>query len=336
MLITRAPLRLSLAGGGTDIQAYYQRHGGMVVSTSIDKYVYVFISPNAHSSVQVSSSDYATFLRHTGEIPADDGKLRYARAFLREYGINSGCAMFIASEVPPGTGLGSSSSLAVALTKALEAMRQALPGKADVAAKAADMEIERLGMPTGRQDHYAASFGGLNAIRFGAAGVEVEPLQVAESTRAWLQDSLMMFFTGQARESREILAEQERRSHDQNDATVSALHALRGHAEAMRTALLTADHDSVGKILHEGWLQKRQLAARISNPSIDAAYEEALEAGAVGGKIAGAGGGGFLILVCPTSRQADVTERMEGRGFVRSDFQLDAAGARILVNNAAN
>jgi D-glycero-alpha-D-manno-heptose-7-phosphate kinase len=335
MLIVRAPMRLSFAGGGTDLPSYYEPFGGMVVSTAIDKYVYVIITPNGRGSLQVSSSDYSTFIRHSGgDEVAEEGKLRYARVFLREFGIRAGHSVFMASEMPPGSGLGSSSSLAVALTKALATLHDRTLAKNDVAAQAAEIELTKLKMPIGKQDHYASAFGGLNAIHFSADGTEVEPLEVTDSTRSWLERSLMIFFTEQAHHSGEILAEQTRRSHDDPDA-LAALHAIKGHAGDARRAILEDRPQDLGPIMHESWTAKKRLAGQISNAFIDTAYTTALDAGATGGKIAGAGGGGFLMLVCPVQAQSDVTDSLADLGLVRSDFHLDSVGARVLVNNAA-
>jgi D-glycero-alpha-D-manno-heptose-7-phosphate kinase len=329
-------MRISFAGGGTDLPAYYMRHQGMVVSAAIDKYTYVFISPNGSGGLQLSSSDYSTFVRHSGgEEVAEAGKLSYARAFMRRFGIRAGYSVFMASEMPPGTGLGSSSSLAVALAKALAAIQDDLPEKAAVAEIAAQVEIDHLHMPIGRQDHYTAAHGGINAITFSAGGVAVEPLTINEATRAWLMDSLMLFFTEQSHESREILSEQSRRSQEDDEAIV-ALHEIRDHAEEVREAFLSDEPQRLGEIMHRTWLAKKRLAPGITNDHIDAAYEAANAAGATGGKIAGAGGGGFLLLVCPSGRQGDVSKEMGKLGLTRSDFHFDSSGARILVNNAAN
>jgi D-glycero-alpha-D-manno-heptose-7-phosphate kinase len=328
-------MRLSLAGGGTDLPSYYEQFGGMVVSTAIDKYVYVVVAPNGQGSLQVSSSDYSTFIRHAGgQEVAEEGKLRYARVFLREFGIRAGHSVFMASEMPPGSGLGSSSSLAVALTKAFATLHDRTLTKHDVAAQAAEIELTKLKMPIGKQDHYAAAFGGLNAIRFSAAGTEVEPLDISDSTRSWLESSVLIFFTDQAHHSGEILAEQTRRSRD-DPAALAALHAIKGHAEEARDALLEDRPNDLGTIMHQSWVAKKQLAGQISNAFIDSAYAAGLEAGATGGKIVGAGGGGFLMLICPGEHQADVTRSLGNLGLVRSDFHLDSVGARVLVNNAA-
>jgi D-glycero-alpha-D-manno-heptose-7-phosphate kinase len=335
MLVARAPMRLSFAGGGTDLPAYYEKHGGMVVSTAIDKYVYVLCSKNGFDSLQISSSDYSTFVRHEGggEIEPE-GKLRYARAFLRESGIRSGYSVFMASEMPPGTGLGSSSALAVALTKAFGALHDELPPKAEVAERAASVELGKLEMPIGKQDQYASAFGGLNAIYFSGQGVEVEPLKVGEATREWLSRSILIFFTEQAHNSAEILTEQQRRS-EQDADTINALHEIKGHAKDARRALLEGQPERLGEIMHRGWLAKRKLAQGITNELIDRAYADALKAGALGGKIAGAGGGGFLMLVVPEERRADVSRRMATHGLVQSDFHFESVGARVLVNSDA-
>jgi D-glycero-alpha-D-manno-heptose-7-phosphate kinase len=309
----------------------------MVVSTAIDKYVYVFISPTASGGLQLSSSDYSTFVRHTGdEEVAEEGKLGYARAFMRHFGIRRGFSVFMASEMPPGTGLGSSSSLSVALAKALYALRDEVPPHSEVAEAAAIVEIDKLRMPIGRQDHYSSAHGGLNAIRFNRDGVQVERLSLSAETRARLNACLMMFFTDQSHDSREILQEQTRRSNEQDEPSMEALGAIYAHAEEARQALLSDEPDRLGDIMHRTWLEKKRLAKGITNAAIDAAYEGALAAGALGGKIAGAGGGGFLLLYCPPSRQPAVAGVLQAAGLTRSDFHLDSAGARILVNNAAN
>jgi D-glycero-alpha-D-manno-heptose-7-phosphate kinase len=336
MLITRAPMRLSFAGGGTDIPQFYETHGGMVVSTAIDKYVYVFISQTGVPSLQISSSDYSTFIRHEGDEDVEEiGRLRYARVFMRTFGIRSGYSVFIASEMPPGTGLGSSSALSVALTKSLSVLRGDLPGKAAVADRAAQIEIERLGMPIGKQDHYASAFGGINAFYFSAAGVEVEPLNLSPAARQRLAESTLTFFTDQSHSSAEILSEQTRRS-SADPAVIRSLQTILEHAKEVRQALIDDEVDCVGEILHRTWAEKKKLAAGISNSMIDHAYDEALNAGALGGKIAGAGGGGFLLIMCPPERRAAVSSAMKKCGLIPLDWGFNEGGARVLVNNATN
>src|SRR5512135_2934084 len=183
MLITRAPVRISFAGGGTDLPAYYQKHGGAVVSTTIDKYFYVFLNVSGDDKMQITSSDYRTFYRHDTDTPLlFDGDLSLPRAILNHFGLARGISIFLASEVPPGTGLGSSSTVAVAISKALSSLCEQELSKAELAELAAHIEIVRLGMPIGKQDQYAASFGGINCFSFTNDGVTVTPLPMTRET----------------------------------------------------------------------------------------------------------------------------------------------------------
>src|SRR5512140_2284252 len=180
MLITRAPVRISFAGGGTDLPAYYSRHGGAVVSTTIDKHFYVFLNVSGDDSLQITSSDYRTFYRHDADTPLlFDGDLSLPRAILNHFGLARGISLFLASEIPPGTGLGSSSTVAVAMIKAVTTARGLFLSKQQIAELACQIEIEKLGEPIGKQDQYAAAFGDLNLIQFNADSVSVEPLKVA-------------------------------------------------------------------------------------------------------------------------------------------------------------
>ena len=336
MLIARAPFRVSFAGGGTDLPAYYRQYGGMVVSAAIDKYFYVFISPNGNGSLQVSSANYRHLLHHSVQLPIPmEGELRHARAILNQFAIVSGYSIFLASEVPPGTGLGSSSAAAVALVKALGTLQGGLSEKGEVADLASRMEIEVLGMPIGKQDHYASAFGGINAIYFSADGVRVEQLELTASVRQRLQASIMLFLTGLSHDSAKVLSEQRDSTEQRKESVIASLHRLRAFAEEARESLESGDVDRLGTVLHQSWEHKKRLASGITTPQVDTAYQAALEAGALGGKIAGAGGGGFLLLYCRPERQAAVTQSLEKLGLVKFDFHFDHAGARVLVNNAA-
>jgi len=336
MLIARAPVRISFAGGGTDLEAYYAEHGGMVVSTTIDKYFYVFITPNQGGSLQLTSSDYRAFYRHTnGEPLLWDGDLRLPKAILHEFGIDGGLSIFLASEVPSGTGLGSSSTVAVALIKALSTYVGRPVSRHEVAATACYIEIDKLGEPIGRQDQYAAAFGGINAIYFEARGTDVERLELSPPARQALGESLLLFFTGSSRRASQIL-HQQRESVSRRDPTVvEALHFMKAAASECRELLLAADIEGLGGLLHRCWLQKKRLARGISNPQIDQWYEVARQHGALGGKVTGAGGGGFLLLVCPPERQAALTEALQREGLYRMDFCLEDAGAKVLTNTSS-
>jgi D-glycero-alpha-D-manno-heptose-7-phosphate kinase len=333
MLIARAPLRISLAGGGTDLAAYYERHGGAVLSTTIDKYFYVIISPTEGRHIQVSSSDYRTFFRQSVDGPALwDGDLRLPKAVIHRFGIRTGLSIFLASQVPPGTGLGSSSTVAVALIKAMALLCGDRLAPREVAELACEIEIEKLGMPIGKQDQYASAFGGLNYFEFGRDDVKVERLRLPMETVEALQERLMLFFTGIWHDSGEILGEQ-RQNTKSDDDVVESLHAIKRVAERMRSDLLAGDLSGIGALLHESWLAKRSLASGISQPAIDGWYDAAREAGAAGGKIAGAGGGGFLLFFCEPEHQERVTAVLEERALTRMDFRFESGGAMVIMNN---
>lgn len=333
MLIARAPLRLSLAGGGTDLEAYYAKYGGAVVSTTIDKYFYVILTFNDSNHIQVSSSDYRTFYRHPLDGPPMwDGDLDLPKVVIDHFGVWTGLSVFLASQVPPGTGLGSSSTVAVALVKAMSVLCNVRMTRHEIAELACQVEIEKLKMPIGKQDQYAASFGGLNFIQFNPDGVVVEPLALPVDLVGELEARLMLFFTGRSRDAAQILGEQKRSSERNRAGVIDALHAIKNTALALRNDLLRGEIDTLGDHLHESWVAKRQLAAGITDPWIDQWYAAARDAGAKGGKIAGAGGGGFLLLYCDRERQPQVTEALEAQGLHRMDFRFETGGAMVIVN----
>lgn len=336
MLITRAPVRISLAGGGTDLPAYYNQFGGLVINTTIDKYFYVFLRAFSDGeSLQIASSDYSIFYRQDAaagdEVPLE-GTLLLPRTILHYFGVYHSLSMFLASEIPPGTGLGSSSTVTVAIIKALSTGLGQQLSKGELAELACKIEIQEMGMPIGKQDQYAAAFGGLNEIEFTAEGCRVSPLNVSWETSQRLQSNLMLFFTGHARNSADILKEQTQASKKSSSGTVEALHRVKAMVADVRQSFVSGDLTAFGELLHENWMQKKRFAPGVSNPLIDQSYETARTLGAVGGKITGAGGGGFLMLYCERPYQVAVTEALERLGLLRMDFRFDSTGARVLMN----
>jgi D-glycero-alpha-D-manno-heptose-7-phosphate kinase len=330
MLIARAPLRISLGGGGTDLPAYYEQFGGMVVSTTIDKYVYVHIDRNGAGDAQITSADYQTFYRHHLGSPLEwEGDLSLPRAVLHEFGLDREIALFIASEVPPGTGLGSSSAVAVALVRAVATYLGRSLTRQEIAELACEVELKKLRAPIGKQDQFAAAFGGLNAITFEADGVTVERVRTTPETLERLEKQLMLFFTGTARNSTTILREQQRASAHRQPRTIESLHHIKEAGLACRRCLESGDVEGIGALLDEGWQEKRRLTAGITSPEIDESYEIARKSGAIGGKITGAGGGGFLLLFCPEARQEAVTSALERRNLRRMDFHLERRGVDV-------
>jgi D-glycero-alpha-D-manno-heptose-7-phosphate kinase len=334
MVIVRAPLRISFGGGGTDLAAYYTRFGGLVVSAAITRYCYVVANEPPDGGIRLNSADYRVWETYRrGEIPPVREPLALPKAAIACFA-ERGIDLFLASEVPPGTGLGSSSAMAVGLVRALAAHLPLPLDAAAVAELACHVEIERLGMPIGKQDHYASAFGGLNAIAFTAGGVNVMPLDVPADVVAALSSRLLLFATGQTHDSAAILRRQ-RTDTSTNPAVIAALHRLKALAAEMREALETADLDRFGILLGQSWCEKKSLSRRVSTRAIDDWYEAARAAGALGGKITGAGGGGFLLLYCPPRRQGAVRVAMAQAGLRELTFDVDGVGVQVLVDQVA-
>jgi D-glycero-alpha-D-manno-heptose-7-phosphate kinase len=330
-LIARAPVRISFGGGGTDLPAYYRRRGGLVVSTTIRTYVYTILSSSGPTAVQIISADYRTLCqRPTCEDLIWNGDLRLPKAITYYFNLNSGVTIFLASQVPPGTGLGSSGSVAVSMIKALALWCGLDLGPEQVAELACYIEIEKMAMPVGKQDQYAAAFGGLNCIKFARSGVAVEPLEVPAGTREALERGLMLFFTGTSRQSSTILRRQEKASQQGDRDTLGRLDAIKELGLEIRAALEGGELDAFGGLLHQSWMEKRQLAEGITNPFLDQCYRTARQHGALGGKVTGAGGGGFLMLYCPEDRQEAVTEALVALGLQRWPLALDDQGVQVM------
>jgi D-glycero-alpha-D-manno-heptose-7-phosphate kinase len=339
LLIARAPVRISFGGGGTDLEAYYRRYGGMVINATINKYFYTVVSEGNPNSLQIISSDYHTFYRylpHYTNAFLWDGQLELPRAVIDHFGLSEGLNIFMASEIPPGTGLGSSSTVAVALIKALSLVCEQELSKRDIAELAAYIEIQKLGMPIGKQDQYAAAFGGLNCITFTQDGQTItEPVAVSFSTLRRLERNLLLIFTGISRDSSSILKQQRRSSEKNERQVIESLHAIKAIAQEIKECLRGGDLAHFGELLHLSWQQKKKLAPKITNPDIDRFYDVARAQGALGGKISGAGGGGFLMLYCERERQQKVIEALSAEGLKQMDFQFDFQGVQLLLNTLA-
>ncbi len=330
MLISRAPVRISFGGGGTDLPSFYEKHGGMVVSTTINHYVYAIFTPGSRETVQIVSADYRTFWRQSLGSLIWDGDLALPRAIVHEFDLRQGLDIFLASQIPPGTGLGSSGSVAVCLINGLAAWQELSLTRQEVADQACHIEIEKMGMPVGKQDQYASAFGGLNCITFSADGVIVEPLQMSDVAWHTLQRRLMLFFTGSSRQSSNILRYQKKKGEEGDKRVIERLLSIKELGLAIREALETGDLDTFGELMHRSWIHKRSLAPNISSSAIDRVYGLARSNGATGGKITGAGGGGFLMLYCQEEHQDAVTDALEGAGLRRMGFAFDTCGAQVM------
>lgn len=336
MLIVRSPVRISFGGGGTDLPAYYEQFGGAVLSAAINKYFYTILGKRTDGRIQVISSDLRVFETwhdiHTKELGGS--ALEIPLAVLKEVKCDVGLDMFLASEIPPGTGLGSSASVCVNILKALTTYAHKPLSKYDLAEKAFHVARNVLKKQVGKQDEYAAAFGGLNYITFEPNGqTNVEPVEQDATLLHELESNLMLFFTGAARNSWTILQEQEASTRQHSGSTVNALHEVKALASAMRSALQRGELHQFGQLLHEGWQAKRRVSSRISTPRIDELYTLAIQNGALGGKITGAGGGGFLLLYCETENQPAVRQAMQCVDIREMGFGFDTQGARVIVND---
>jgi D-glycero-alpha-D-manno-heptose-7-phosphate kinase len=324
VVTTMTPQRLSFAGGGTDLPGFYRQHGGAVISATINKYIYVTVkrhSPLFDEAYRLSYSKTER-VNHLDEIEND-----IARECLRLIDVEPPLFIATASDLPASSGLGSSSSFAVGLLYALHTMRGEEVSAGQLAEEACHVEIDVLGQPIGKQDQYAAAFGGLNYITFQASGrVHLDSLWLPDNGMAALFENSMLFWTGVQRDARDILTEQRHNINDTSDTLIS----MREMAAACRKLLLEQPGDvaQLGALLDAGWRAKRGLASKITSTGIDSLYERALAAGALGGKITGAGGGGFLWLIVPVERQARVRAALAD--IVDVSFTYEPRGARIL------
>jgi D-glycero-alpha-D-manno-heptose-7-phosphate kinase len=336
MLIGRSPVRISFGGGGTDLPAYYEQFGGAVLSTAINKYFYTILGSRGDGRIQVISSDLRVFGNWSDltSLPGHNSGLEIPLAVLKDLGADFAADLFLASEIPPGTGLGSSASVCVNLLKVITTYLRCPLSKYDLAERAYRITRVGLGRHVGKQDEYAAAFGGLNYIRFLKDGsVQVDALQLDPGVLSALQSNLMLFFTGAAHHSWDILADQEKSTRQPSGQTVEALHEVKEASALMKEALACGNLEHFGHLLDDAWQAKKRVSIHISNPRIDRLYDLALESGALGGKITGAGGGGFLLLYCePHSRDA-VRAAMQNEGVQEMAFAFDSQGAQVIVND---
>ncbi len=335
MIIVRSPVRISFAGGGTDLPSYYEKQGGLVLSTAIDKYFYTVLTDRDDDQTQIISSDLRALeaCEDIEKMELQGTELEIPFAVLKHFRPRIGANLFLASEVPPGTGLGSSASVCVGILKAFSTRLGREMSKKELAEAAFDIARNILRRPVGKQDEYAAAFGGLNVFKFDAEGTVVEPLALSPETLADLQQCLLLFFTGSSRDSSNILAAQDLSVQQRQDDVLDALTALKDLVVPMREALQAGDLDAFAELLDVGWGVKKRISDKISNQRIDEIYETARRQGALGGKLTGAGGGGFLLLFCPRDRQRAVREALGGFGLKEMRFHFDMSGARVVYDD---
>ena len=320
MIISRTPFRISFAGGGTDLAAFYREEKGAVTSSTIDKYVYITVNKRFDSTLRISYSKTEIVDN------ADQVQHRIVREALRLTGLKQGLEITSIADLPAGTGMGSSSAFTVGLLNALHAYAGRHTSAAQLAEEACRIEIDILGEPIGKQDQYASAYGGLNHVEFNPDGtVYVNPVISRRETREELGLNLMLFYTGVTRSASAVLAKQR----EDTAAKLAVLREMRDISGRMAKVFQAGRRlHEFGELLHEAWLLKRSVTSGISNPDIDRWYEAAREGGALGGKLLGAGGGGFLLFFVERQNRRAVAERLAD--LRELPFRLEPEGSKII------
>lgn len=326
----KAPLRISFGGGGTDVEPFCIEKGGAILGSTINKYAYCSIIPKDTDEIIVHSLDFdMTVKYHTKENYVYDGKLDLVKAALKRMDINQGCEVFLQCDAPPGSGLGTSSTVMVALLSAMAKWKGASLDSYALADMAYEVERQDLKIAGGYQDQYAASFGGFNFIEFhGKNDVIVNPLRIKKEIINELQYNLLLCYTGNIHVSANIINDQVENYTKRNEEAVRAVSEVKALAYAMKDELLKGNLNSFGKLLDYGWQSKKRMSNKITNPQIDELYDEAIKAGALGGKLLGAGGGGYLLMYCPYNVKHMVAKRMEEVGGQMADWNFELRGAQ--------
>ncbi len=327
MIISRAPVRFSLGGGGSDLPSYYERHGGFVVSAAIDQYIYITANRRFYEDIRLAYSE-------TEIVPnVDSVQHRIFREALRMTGIKKQIELTSVADVPANSGLGSSSSFTVALLNALHTYQRNFVSSQRLAEEACELEMIRLAEPIGKQDQYIAAFGNVTALTIEKDGtVHVEPVPASHGVLDELQNNLVILYSGIERPAKVVLREQGERFQKPDDPAVEGMHRIKALGREVYDLLVKGDVDRFGELLHEHWTHKRRLASKVSDPRIDEHYEAARKAGALGGKLMGAGGGGFFMFYARPGDKRRVHESLVARGLRPLRFRFDMDGARIVAN----
>lgn len=332
----RAPLRISFAGGGTDVSPYADQRGGLVLNATIDKYAYATLRPTEERAITIKSLDYHTIAKYGLDQPlVYNGQLDLVKAAIRRLHASDngqdaqGFELFLHTDAPPGSGLGSSSAIVVAIIGVFSQWLGIPLTSYEIASLAYQIERLDLGIKGGRQDQYAAAFGGFNLMEFYGDRVIVNPLRIPLDILNELHYSLVLFNTGGTRLSAQIIDHQTQGFIQGQQEVVAAMDSIKQLTVETKNALLQGRLEDFGLLLHESWVNKKKMASSISNPLIDEMYRAARRLGALGGKISGAGGGGYIFFYCPYETQAAVAESLEALGAVQVSFGFELSGLQI-------
>ena len=331
MLLGITPIRISFAGGGTDLPEYYERYGGNVVTSTISKYVHVIINPRHDNSFQAFSSDFQTHHKPTNydQLEPQSGT-EIATSVIKFLKYNSGINLLISSDVPPGSGLGTSGALAVNLLKTFTTLQKENWSNDKIASTAFHIGRNILKWPIGKQDEYATCYGGLNFIQFEKDKVTVNKISLSQNSLNELQKNLLLFFIGRTRNSSIILSSQLENVKQDKEETIKSLHNVQELAVTTYQSLKNGDLTEFGELLHKGWISKKKFTSGVTNEFVDGLYDTAMKNGALGGKLTGAGGGGHLLLYCEPSKQEKLIQRLNDLGLKQVHFELQREGAKVL------
>jgi D-glycero-alpha-D-manno-heptose-7-phosphate kinase len=325
MIIVRSPLRITLGGGGTDLPSYYRDHQGFLIAAAIDKYVYVTVIRPFIPGIYLKYSK----IEHVASIAEVQHPI--IREALGQFGFDPPqIEITTLADIPAGAGLGSSGSFTTALLRALHAHTKGIIHPRELAEQACHIEIDRLGEPVGKQDQYIAAYGGITCFTFRRGGaVEASPLAIDEDTRHALEDNLLLFFTGFSRSASDVLKDQDTRSRENDPGMIDNLHHVKDLGLRSKAALEACDLAGFGRVMHEHWEHKRRRSGGMSNPRIDAWYDLAIRSGAIGGKLVGAGGGGFLMFY--TEDKIRLRAAMREAGLPEVRFHFDFEGTKVIA-----
>lgn len=324
----RAPLRISFGGGGTDVAPFCENEGGAIIGSTINKYAYCSIVPREDDEIIVHSLDFDMTIKFNAkENFIYDGKLDLVKAAMKAMDIDQGCEVYLQCDAPAGSGLGTSSTVMVAILKALAKWKNEELEGYELADLAYEVERIDLGISGGYQDQYAATFGGFNFIEFhGRNNVVVNPLRIRKEIINELQYNMLLCYTGGIHVSAKIIDDQVK-NYRKKDG-FAAMCEVKQLAYDMKDALLKGQLNEFGRLLDDGWEAKKRMSSKITNPQIDMLYEEAKRAGALGGKLLGAGGGGFLLIYCPYNVRHEVARQMQAAGGQLTDWVFELRGAQ--------
>lgn len=327
MIITRTPFRLTLGGGGTDLPSFYRQHGGFVLAVGIDKYMFINVNtPLIDDKIRVRYTR-SELVDHVDEV-----EHTLAREAMKRFGLTKGIEIVSLADVPAGTGLGSSSCYLVGLLNALRALMQKPVPPQELAEEACHIELNLLTKPIGKQDQYMAAFGGLTSLTIDTSGtVQAERLPVAAELVEALENNLLLFYTNGTRDATEILARQDGAAKKKDDSVLGALKEIKDIGLEINREILAGNLRRFGELMDVHWLTKKRLAHGITNPQIDSWYELAKRNGAIGGKISGAGGGGFLMLYCEDDRSR-LREAMRKAGLRELSFRFEFEGSKVVFD----